>query len=164
MGLDYLHRVCQIIHTDLKPENVVYGLPEKQKFALLNDYVLKTNLVDLFDSQEPIVLNKKQAKNQKKKERKKKQKAAQSIVHEDNSDPEEPPAKPQTKAQILMQKMRAKLDQEEQATRERYVFKQPRSKSAPHLTSASTKRSLYDAKQQAEDGIYVFEHELRSYK
>ena len=32
MGLDYLHRVCQIIHTDLKPENVVYGLPEKSKF------------------------------------------------------------------------------------------------------------------------------------
>lgn len=22
MGLDYLHRVCKIIHTDLKPENV----------------------------------------------------------------------------------------------------------------------------------------------
>ena len=27
-----------------------------------------------------------------------------------------------------------------------------------------TKRRVYDAKQQAEDGIYVFEHELRSYR
>jgi len=26
IGLDYLHRVCRIIHTDLKPENVVLSL------------------------------------------------------------------------------------------------------------------------------------------
>lgn len=26
IGLDYLHRVCKIIHTDLKPENVVLSL------------------------------------------------------------------------------------------------------------------------------------------
>jgi len=35
MGLDYLHRICNIIHTDLKPENVVFGLSERQKFDLL---------------------------------------------------------------------------------------------------------------------------------
>ena len=28
-GLDYLHRICKIIHTDLKPENVVFGLSER---------------------------------------------------------------------------------------------------------------------------------------
>ena len=26
IGLDYLHRICKIIHTDLKPENVSVGL------------------------------------------------------------------------------------------------------------------------------------------
>lgn len=59
IGLDYLHRICQIIHTDLKPENVVFGLSERQKFDLLYSDVLSTKLVDLYDSTEPIVLNKK---------------------------------------------------------------------------------------------------------
>lgn len=74
MGLDYLHSVCGIIHTDLKPENVVFGLSERQLFELLHDQVLKTPLVSLYDQTEPIVLSKKQAKQQKKKDRKKKQK------------------------------------------------------------------------------------------
>jgi serine/threonine-protein kinase SRPK3 len=26
IGLDYLHRICRIIHTDLKPENVIVNL------------------------------------------------------------------------------------------------------------------------------------------
>lgn len=30
MGLDYLHRVCKIIHTDLKPENVNLCLTEAE--------------------------------------------------------------------------------------------------------------------------------------
>lgn len=63
MGLDYLHRVCKIIHTDLKPENVVFGLPEREKFELLCANVLKTKVVDLFETNEPILLSKKQQKN-----------------------------------------------------------------------------------------------------
>jgi serine/threonine-protein kinase SRPK3 len=35
LGLDYMHRVCGIIHTDLKPENVVFALTERSKFDLL---------------------------------------------------------------------------------------------------------------------------------
>ena len=72
MGLDYLHRICNIIHTDLKPENVVFGLQEKQKFDQLYQNVLCTPLVELYDHTEPILLNKKQQKNFKKNQRKKK--------------------------------------------------------------------------------------------
>ncbi len=28
VGLDFLHRICQIIHTDLKPENVLVANPK----------------------------------------------------------------------------------------------------------------------------------------
>jgi serine/threonine-protein kinase SRPK3 len=30
IGLDYMHRICKIIHTDFKPENVVIGLKESE--------------------------------------------------------------------------------------------------------------------------------------
>ena len=30
LGLDYLHRMCQVIHTDLKPENVSLCLTEEE--------------------------------------------------------------------------------------------------------------------------------------
>ena len=75
MGLDYMHRVCGVIHTDLKPENVVFSLTERKKFELLYENVLNTPLIDLFESETPIILNKKQLANQKKKERKKKKMA-----------------------------------------------------------------------------------------
>jgi len=51
VGLDYLHRICNLIHTDIKPENVILyfskseldlinktgSLPHKEKFTTLND-------------------------------------------------------------------------------------------------------------------------------
>lgn len=30
IGLDYLHRYCRIIHTDLKPENVIVSLTKEE--------------------------------------------------------------------------------------------------------------------------------------
>ena len=30
LGLDYLHRFCKIIHTDLKPENVIISLTKAE--------------------------------------------------------------------------------------------------------------------------------------
>ena len=50
IGLDYMHRICKLIHTDIKPENVVFGLNEKKKFDLLYKHVLSTSLVDIFET------------------------------------------------------------------------------------------------------------------
>jgi serine/threonine-protein kinase SRPK3 len=50
MGLDYIHRVCDIIHTDLKPENVVFTMSEQNKFTLLYENVLNTPLIKLFET------------------------------------------------------------------------------------------------------------------
>ena len=69
-----MHRVCGIIHTDLKPENVVFSLTERAKFELLYSHVLNSPLIDMFETDQPIILNSKQLKNQKKKDRKKKKK------------------------------------------------------------------------------------------
>lgn len=60
MGLDYMHRICNIIHTDLKPENVVFEIEERAKIDMLIRDVLNTPLVELYDTAEPILLNKKQ--------------------------------------------------------------------------------------------------------
>ena len=74
MALDYMHRVCHLIHTDLKPENINFALKEEDEFDLLYKHVLSTPLIDIYESKDKIILNKKQAKNQKKKDRKKKKK------------------------------------------------------------------------------------------
>jgi serine/threonine-protein kinase SRPK3 len=74
MALDYMHRICGLIHTDLKPENITFSLKEGEEFDLMYRHVFSTQLVDLYEREEKIILNKKQAKNQKKKDRKKKKK------------------------------------------------------------------------------------------
>lgn len=75
MGLDYLHRICKIIHADIKPENIVFEIETMGYLELLESEILKTPLVDFFETNEPIALNKSQAKARKKKERKKKKKS-----------------------------------------------------------------------------------------
>lgn len=48
MGLDYLHRVCQLIHTDLKPENVILNLsPDELKEIKQKGYLTTTNVYNL---------------------------------------------------------------------------------------------------------------------
>jgi serine/threonine-protein kinase SRPK3 len=86
LGLDYMHRVCGVIHTDLKPENVVFALPERKKFEMLRDNVLRGPLIALFETDAPIILNAKQLKNQKKKDRKKKKRAATATGEEEEKD------------------------------------------------------------------------------
>ena len=46
MGLDYLHRICKIIHTDLKPENVIISLTKEELSELLADGRCIGDLVD----------------------------------------------------------------------------------------------------------------------
>jgi hypothetical protein len=54
-----MHRICGLIHTDIKPENVTFALKEKEKFDLLYHHVLSTPYVDLYEKEEKIILNKK---------------------------------------------------------------------------------------------------------
>ena len=42
MGLDYLHRICRIIHTDLKPENVIVSLTKAELSEILKRGTLST--------------------------------------------------------------------------------------------------------------------------
>jgi len=42
MGLDYMHRICKLIHTDLKPENITFALREGEEFDLMYKHVFTT--------------------------------------------------------------------------------------------------------------------------
>jgi serine/threonine protein kinase len=46
IGLDYLHRVCKVIHTDLKPENVSLCLTEKEINEIQSKGQLKISNMD----------------------------------------------------------------------------------------------------------------------
>ena len=55
MGLDYLHRVCQIIHTDLKPENVNLCLTEQEvKEIASRGQLTTTKMFELSDDLKKI--------------------------------------------------------------------------------------------------------------
>ena len=64
IGLDYLHRKCRIIHTDLKPENVIVALNKSElteimkrgQISTMNKTVKTQNVLEdgtLFSSQDP---------------------------------------------------------------------------------------------------------------
>ena len=108
LGLDYMHRVCGIIHTDLKPENVVFSLTEREKFELLYEHVLCGPLIDLFETNTPIILNSKQLKNQKKKDRKKRKKQAEKGEPDEEQD--EAKLQQQSKTEAVVADFSAKIE------------------------------------------------------
>ena len=69
--------------------------------------VLNTPLVSLYDSSEPIILNKKQLKNQKKNQKKKMKKQAEQQV--DDEETKEPEKAKISRKEVLVQQMREKL-------------------------------------------------------
>ena len=43
IGLDYLHRICKIIHTDLKPENTIVALSDEKLLDIIkNEKIVKS--------------------------------------------------------------------------------------------------------------------------
>jgi len=58
MGLDYMHRICKLIHTDLKPENITFAMSQEEEFELLYRHVFCSPLIQVFDHKESILLNK----------------------------------------------------------------------------------------------------------
>jgi serine/threonine-protein kinase SRPK3 len=42
MGLDFLNRICGVIHTDLKPENVLLCLTEQELKKIVEDEQLSS--------------------------------------------------------------------------------------------------------------------------
>ena len=72
IGLDYMHRVCKEIHTDLKPENVMIQLPAEK----MKDFEKDLSEIKLLPLSmkylESIQKSKKGKKKRKKRKRKKK--------------------------------------------------------------------------------------------
>lgn len=93
IGLDYLHRICNIIHTDIKPENVlvcltdneVIEIAEKGQLNNKSQYIIPVTIVEL-DKPLPDKKIRKREKKKRQKERKKKMKQEEKLKHNNPDD------------------------------------------------------------------------------
>lgn len=95
IGLDYLHRELKIIHTDLKPENVVVALPQKPVQKAMSTYVPPSDRhkqISLTE-RDPTTLSKAQKKRLRKKL--KMQKKAEGADGNDSDSDDDEKAKPE---------------------------------------------------------------------
>jgi predicted hydrolase (HD superfamily) len=153
LGLDYMHRICKLIHTDLKPENIVFQISQEEEFDLLYRYVFRTSLVKVYNQQEAKDMSKKHIKNHKKKERKKRKKQGISgpIEHEESkSDNEEEgpeaaavigqTASDMTVADQMIKAMRKKVEDDD---KKYYVMKRRQYRSEDNLQRWSKAPPLF---------------------
>lgn len=67
-----------MIHTDIKPENVVFAMSQEEEFDLLYKHVFCTPLIKVYDHQQTSIfgdVGTMLSKSQKKREKKKKKRA-----------------------------------------------------------------------------------------
>jgi len=167
MGLDYLHRICHIIHTDLKPENVVFAQNEGQHFQMLFDNVLNTNLVHLYDSNDPIALNKKQLKNQKKNQKKKQKKQAEQQEEETKEAKIESKPEAKSRKETLIAQMRETLTNTEQQMKTAHVYEIKRrsnSMDKPFRKGRKYRYRLLEWGEDYDNKVVDFMHPTRRYK
>lgn len=93
IGLDYLHRMCDVIHTDIKPENaILYPTLEQLKNHLdsvpehFKSHIKGKVQESQFFSKEQNEINKRRKKNLKKKKKRKEKKATENGAKEDGKD------------------------------------------------------------------------------
>lgn len=107
ISLDYLHRICNVIHTDIKPENAILCPTEEQLYQHIEDIPtqFKSHIKGRIDpsqffSKEQNEINKRKKKNQKKKIKKKQKKKGnndkeEEEQEEDKNEEAEDPNKPE---------------------------------------------------------------------
>lgn len=149
MGLDYLHRVCGIIHTDLKPENVLVKLTQEQINEIISKGMLKdrgaaipvtpqksiaqTPITELNKEVQPNAEDAAELKRQKAREKKKRyrdrkkqqEKEAVAQAAEAGEDPTPTTTKKKRKRRNRKKNKPAEVKEEEPAPAEPFQDEQP---------------------------------------
>lgn len=85
IGLDYMHRMCKIIHTDFKPENVVICLSDEQVKEIAENGLLTTSKMNNQNVKKNIKGFNEKLDNQQKHQQKQQAVAEEQIQKQDES-------------------------------------------------------------------------------